>query len=48
MKKILMYIITTLAVIFIINNKLNIISYIMRILSLIWIYILAKKYNVWG
>lgn len=48
MKKIILFIITMLAIIFIVNENLNLISNTFRILSLLWIYILAKKYNVWG
>lgn len=47
MKKIILFIITMLAIIYIVNENLNLISNVFRILSFIWIYILAKKYNVW-
>ena len=48
MKKLILFIITMLSIIFIVNENLNLISNIFRILSALWIYILAKKYNVWG
>lgn len=48
MKKLILSIITMLAIIFIVNENLNLISNIFRILSVLWIYILAKIYNVWG
>lgn len=48
MKKLILFIITMLAIIFIVNENLNLISNIFRILSALWIYLLAKKYNVWG
>ena len=48
MKKLILSIITMLAIIFIVNENLNLISNVFRILSFAWIYILGKKYNVWG
>lgn len=48
MKKLILFIITMLSIIFIVNENLNLISNVFRILSFTWIYILAKKYNVWG
>lgn len=48
MKKVILFIITMLAIIFIVNENINLISNIFRILSFAWIYILAKIYNVWG
>lgn len=48
MKKIILFIITILAIIFIVNENLNLTSNIFRIISFVWIYILSKKYNVWG
>lgn len=48
MKKLILFIITILAIIFIVNENLNLLSNIFRIISFAWIYILAKKYNVWG
>lgn len=47
MKKVILFIITILAIIFIVNENINLISNIFRIISFVWIYILAKKYNVW-
>ena len=47
MKKLILFIITMLAIIFIVNENLNLISTIFRILSFALIYIIAKKYNVW-
>ena len=46
-KKLILFIITMLAIIFIINENLNLISNIFRTLSFIWIYILAKRYKVY-
>ena len=43
MKKLILFIITMLAIIFIVNENLNLISNVFRILSFAWIYILAKK-----
>lgn len=48
MKKLILFIITMLAIIFIVNENLNLTSNVFRILSFAWIYILAKKYKVWG
>lgn len=48
MKKVILFIITIFAIIFIVNENLNLISNVFRILSFAWIYIIAKKYNVWG
>ena len=48
MKKLILFIITIFAIIFIVNENLNLLSNIFRIISFAWIYIIAKKYNVWG
>lgn len=43
MKKLILFIITMLAIIFIVNENINLISNVFRIISFVWIYILAKN-----
>ena len=48
MKKIILFLITFISIIILASEGINLISIIMKILSLLWIYLLSKKYNVWG
>lgn len=43
MKKIILFLITFISIIILASEGINLISIIMKILSLLWIYLLSKK-----